>query len=74
MDAIEEAVRERAYELWDRAGRPDSRSDEFWFAAKAELEREEPTAVRQVRAPVRPRRKPPRREPTPGKSPAPQNA
>ena len=39
MDANERAVRERAYELWDHAGRSNGRSDEFWFAAKGELER-----------------------------------
>jgi hypothetical protein len=40
MKAIEEMIREQAYELWDSAGRPDGRSDEFWFAASAEFERE----------------------------------
>ena len=38
MSSIEEAVRRRAYELWEQAGQPDGRSDEFWFAATAELE------------------------------------
>jgi hypothetical protein len=36
-------IREQAYEQWDHAGRPDGRSDEFWFAARAEFEREEET-------------------------------
>ncbi len=40
MSAIEQMVRERAYELWNRADRPDGRSDEFWFAASAEFEGE----------------------------------
>lgn len=62
MDAIEKAVRERAYELWDLAGRPNGRSDEFWFAAKAELERKEGTGPRQLRAPVRLRPETPRHE------------
>jgi Protein of unknown function (DUF2934) len=61
MDAIGKAVRERAYELWDHASRPNGRSDEFWFAAKAELEREE-TGPRELCASVRPRREPPRYE------------
>jgi hypothetical protein len=43
MNANEQKIRERAHELWDDAGRPDGRSDEFWFAAGAELEREEAT-------------------------------
>lgn len=41
MGAIEQMIRERAYELWDRADRPDGRSDEFWFAACVEFERDE---------------------------------
>ncbi|MGB3583605.1 MAG: DUF2934 domain-containing protein [Roseiarcus sp.] len=43
MSAIEQMIRERAYELWDRADRPEGRSDEFWFAARAEFESEEGT-------------------------------
>ena len=62
MDAIEKAIRERAYELWDHASRPNGRSDEFWFAAKAELERKEGTGPRELRAPVRRRREPPGHE------------
>src|SRR5271166_3002215 len=31
----ERAYEQRAYELWDHAGRPNGRSDEFWFAALA---------------------------------------
>lgn len=27
----------RAYQLWDAAGRPDGRSEEFYFAAEEEL-------------------------------------
>ena len=39
MSASDEIIRQRAYELWEQVGRPDGRSDEFWFAAKAEFER-----------------------------------
>jgi hypothetical protein len=38
MSGIEEAIRIRAYELWEHAGRPEGRSDEFWHAARAELD------------------------------------
>ena len=38
MSAIKEMIRKRAYELWERAGCPDRRSYEFWFAARAEIE------------------------------------
>ena len=39
MGDFEKVIRERAYELWEHAGRPNERSDEFWFAARAEFER-----------------------------------
>jgi hypothetical protein len=31
------AVRKRAHQLWEEAGRPPGRDVEFWFAAEAEL-------------------------------------
>ena len=37
MSDIEEAIRRRAYELWEHAGMPHGRSDEFWHAARFEL-------------------------------------
>ena len=33
MDNVEQPIRKRAYELWERAGRPEGRSDEFWLRA-----------------------------------------
>jgi len=44
MSGIQELVRERAYELWQQAGSPEDRSDEFWFAAERELENRTPMA------------------------------
>jgi len=38
MRDMEEVIRKLAYELWQQAGRPDGRSDEFWFAARFESE------------------------------------
>ena len=38
MSGIEEHVRVRAYELWQLAGAPEGRGDEFWFAAENEFE------------------------------------
>jgi hypothetical protein len=32
----EEAVRRRAYELWEADGRPEGRSDHYWHMAMAE--------------------------------------
>ena len=38
MSGIQELVYVRAYDLWQQAGGPEGRSDEFWFAAERELE------------------------------------
>ena len=53
MSDNEKVIRERAYELWEQAGRPNDRSLEFWFAAKAEFEAEKETGETQPGAPVR---------------------
>ena len=34
----EEGIRRRAYELWEREGRPDNEQLAFWLRAEAELE------------------------------------
>jgi Protein of unknown function (DUF2934) len=62
MNASEEIIRQRAYELWGRAGRPNGRSDEFWFAAKAELESKEQTREGRLIALGRRRAETPRHE------------
>ncbi len=38
---IEHRVRNRAYALWEKDGRPDGRSDEYWQQARSEAEAEE---------------------------------
>jgi hypothetical protein len=40
MSEHEDRVRERAYHLWEDAGRPDGRDDEFWHAARELIEAE----------------------------------
>ncbi len=50
MNSIEETVRRRAYELWEQAGQPEGRSEEFWFEAIAELEGKSPTFEERVAA------------------------
>jgi hypothetical protein len=62
MNTNEQMIREQAYELWNHAGRPDGRSDEFWFAARYEFERREETGETRLGAPVRPHTEPSRRE------------
>ncbi len=34
---LDQRVRERAYQLWEQAGRPDGRHDEFWHQARGEV-------------------------------------
>ena len=37
MDDKVEMVRLLAFQLWENAGCPESRHDEFWFAAEAQI-------------------------------------
>jgi hypothetical protein len=37
LDGIEDAIREKAYLLWEAAGRPDGDGTEFWLKAEEEL-------------------------------------
>lgn len=34
MQDVEQAIRERAYHMWNDAGRPDDRSEAFWLSAQ----------------------------------------
>jgi len=53
LSAMEKVIRELAYELWEQAGRPYGRSDEFWFAARYEFEHREETGETQLCGTVR---------------------
>jgi hypothetical protein len=33
-EPTEREIKARAYQLWERAGRPENREDEFWHAAQ----------------------------------------
>lgn len=37
MASQDDRVRERAYELWEKSGRPSGRDDDFWHQAMAEI-------------------------------------
>jgi hypothetical protein len=39
----DEQIRARAYQLWEAAGRPDDRQDEFWHEAERELSKRDGT-------------------------------
>ena len=42
MPHVEESkIRDRAYQLWDKAGQPEDREQEFWYQAERELAEEE---------------------------------
>jgi hypothetical protein len=47
----EDRVRERAYLLWEQAGRPDGSEETFWFAAIASLEAEGPAQAAEAAQP-----------------------
>ena len=57
----EQAIRERAYALWEKDGRPEGRSLAHWSQAEAEIAIKQPAA-----APNKPKlaKSPRRRKPT----------
>lgn len=40
MTEREQRIRERAHELWDKAGQPSGRDNEFWEHAEREIDTE----------------------------------
>jgi hypothetical protein len=41
MTLTDEQIRNRAHQLWEQAGRPKGREDEFWHLAEQELQNED---------------------------------
>jgi hypothetical protein len=41
MIVDQEKIRERAHDLWERAGRPDGGEDHFWLEAERQLKEEQ---------------------------------
>ncbi|WP_375599540.1 DUF2934 domain-containing protein [Devosia sp. Naph2] len=37
----QDKIRERAFQLWDKAGQPEGREQEFWYEAERELAEED---------------------------------
>jgi len=37
MESLEEAIRERAYQLWVADGRPEGNPDNYWLNAQREM-------------------------------------
>jgi len=40
-EGLEQRIREIAYSLWEKAGKPSDNPDEFWYQAVLQLERED---------------------------------
>jgi hypothetical protein len=40
-DPTEKEIMNRAYEIWERNGKPEGREDEFWHLAEQELRNED---------------------------------
>ncbi|MGC2176699.1 MAG: DUF2934 domain-containing protein [Bradyrhizobium sp.] len=55
---IDETVAVRAYELWEQAGKPQGRDEEFWHLAEQQLLNEDKSSP--LRTPDRPIAMPPR--------------
>ncbi|TFV37991.1 DUF2934 domain-containing protein [Bradyrhizobium niftali] len=39
--AYEDDIRARAYKLWEEAGKPEGRMDEFWYEAERQIKAEQ---------------------------------
>ena len=39
-DPTDDQIRTRAHQLWEQAGKPEGREDEFWHHAEKELQEE----------------------------------
>jgi hypothetical protein len=39
-DPTDDQIRTRAHQLWEQAGKPEGREDEFWHQAEKELQEE----------------------------------
>jgi hypothetical protein len=40
MREDQQAIRERAHKLWEQAGKPEGKEDQFWFDAERQLAEE----------------------------------
>jgi hypothetical protein len=38
-------IMERAFDIWERHGRPEGRQDEFWYQAEQELRNVDPSNI-----------------------------
>lgn len=52
-----DAIRERAYEIWEREGRPDGQHEDHWRQALAELALMDPVELQNDNKKAKPRKK-----------------
>ncbi|WP_420133363.1 DUF2934 domain-containing protein [Rhodopseudomonas sp.] len=50
MQDMDQAIRERAYHMWNDAGRPEGNADAFWLSAQRELLAQSLTQIATVTA------------------------
>jgi hypothetical protein len=50
MQDMEQRIRERAYHLWNDAGRPEGDADAFWLSAQREILTESLSQVANVKS------------------------
>jgi hypothetical protein len=58
LDEREQAIRERAYAIWEQDGRPEDRSLVHWSQAEAEIDSKPAIAVTKKSKPAKARRAP----------------
>jgi hypothetical protein len=51
-EPTEQEIAERAFEIWERHGKPGGREDEFWHQAEAEIRAEDRSHPLQMPEPL----------------------
>jgi hypothetical protein len=69
MAVTNDQIAQRAFEIWEREGRPQGRDQDHWYQAEAELRKD---TVRAAEAPIVPSPAPKVLQPS--KKPAPKNS
>ncbi|RVT95730.1 DUF2934 domain-containing protein [Rhodovarius crocodyli] len=47
-ELLQQRIREKAHELWQAAGSPAGQDQQFWYAAKREIDKEESKTDKEV--------------------------
>lgn len=57
MSAEQEKIKNLAYQLWQDAGSPDGRDQEFWYTAEVQVKAAKPAKAKAAAAPKAPKAK-----------------